>query len=156
MRPITISRSWAEKEQLEFVNQAVDWASSDPFPKDSDTLVIKFSWALGKGPNRNIIEPRLLSECGGMFGLPKHLYSFRAHHKNGCPTTNHLFLPSEDQLDRYRWKLFDNATDDPPEYRTLLVHVITFVGDSLVSAKTVRSLVRAVIHAHLGKSILSL
>ncbi|KAE9392024.1 hypothetical protein BT96DRAFT_944939 [Gymnopus androsaceus JB14] len=92
-KPIIISRSRAAKEPLVFVNQAVDWAPESPFLLENNTFAIKFSWALSRGPNNTIIEPHLLRECGGMFGIPKHLYSFRAHHKDACPTTNHLFLP---------------------------------------------------------------
>ncbi|KAJ3994761.1 hypothetical protein F5050DRAFT_1574973, partial [Lentinula boryana] len=110
----------------------------------------KFCWVPGRGPNNSFIEPRLLSECSGKFGVPKHLYSFRAHHKAGCPTTNHLFLPAaSDDLESSRWTIW-GKTSEAPEQRSLLGHTLGFVGHSLVSAKDLGSLVLAVVHAHAG------
>ncbi|KAJ3979145.1 hypothetical protein F5890DRAFT_1386217, partial [Lentinula detonsa] len=109
----------------------------------------KFCWVPGRGPNNVFIEPLLLSDCSGMFGVPKHLYSFRAYHKAGCPTTNHLFLPASDKVNSSRWALW-GETSELPEQRSLLGHALAFVGHSLVSAKDLPSLVLAVLHAHTG------
>ncbi|KAE9395581.1 hypothetical protein BT96DRAFT_142343 [Gymnopus androsaceus JB14] len=57
---------------------------------------------------------------------------------------------STDKAKEYHWNVFHVDVHSPPEYRTLLGHVISFVGISLVSALDPSSLVRAVVHAHLG------
>ena len=120
-----------------------------------DFAAVKLSWIPGRGLNYVLIEPRLLRDCGGMFGVPKHYYSFRVHHEDGCPTTNHLFLPSpSENADDFRWDLFPGPPESP-EYRSLLGHVIAFAGHSLVTAKDLPSLIRAVLHAHLGEVVLS-
>ncbi|KAF5374056.1 hypothetical protein D9757_010723 [Collybiopsis confluens] len=119
--------------------------------KPGDYAVLKLSWIPGRGLGHKPIEPELLANCGGMFGVPRHYYSFLAHHQDDCPTTNHLFLPSDtDQTTR--WDLFDAdvSPDNIPEYRSLLGHVISHAGHSLESAPDFRSLLLALVHAHLG------
>ncbi|KAJ3784708.1 hypothetical protein GGU10DRAFT_314422 [Lentinula aff. detonsa] len=146
---IVISRVRALADKVENVKQSIDWSPSDPLRlAGGDSAVVKFCWVRGRGPNNVFIE--LLRDCSGMFGVPKHLYSFRAHHKAGCPTTNHLFLPDPSaDLKDSRWTLW-GETSELPEQRSLLGHAIGFVGHSLVSAKDLRSLVLAVVHAHTG------
>ncbi|KAJ3982359.1 hypothetical protein F5890DRAFT_1530154 [Lentinula detonsa] len=147
---IVISRVRALADKVENVDQPIDWQPSDPLRlAGGNSAVIKLCWVPGRGPNNVFIEPLLLSDCSGMFGVPKHLYSFRAYHKAGCPTTNHLFLPAFNKLKSSRWTLWDE-TSELPEQRSLLGHAIEFVGHSLVSAKDLRSLVLAVVHAHTG------
>ncbi|KAF5374079.1 hypothetical protein D9757_010719 [Collybiopsis confluens] len=119
--------------------------------KPGDYVVLKLSWIPGRGLGHKSVEPDLLKNCGGMFGVPRHYYSFLAHHKDDCPTTNHLFLPSDtDQT--ARWNLFgaNVSSDKIPEARSLLGHVISHAGHSLVSAPDFRSLLLALVHAHLG------
>ncbi|KAF5346101.1 hypothetical protein D9757_014022 [Collybiopsis confluens] len=119
--------------------------------KPGDHAVLKLSWIPGRGLEHKPVEPDLLEKCGGMFGVPRHYYSFLAHHKDDCPTTNHLFLPSDtDQT--ARWNLFgaNVSSDKIPEARSLLGHVISHAGHSLVSAPDFRSLLFALVHAHLG------
>ncbi|KAJ3994815.1 hypothetical protein F5050DRAFT_416995 [Lentinula boryana] len=148
---IVISRVRALADRVENVDQAIDWYPLDPLNLAAgDSAVVKFCWVPGRGPNNVFIEPLLLSDCSGLFGVPKHVYSFRAHHKAGCPTTNHLFVPAlSDKLEDFWWKLWDE-TSEPPERRSLLGHAFGFVGHSLVSAKDLPSLVLAVVHAHAG------
>ncbi|KAF5361353.1 hypothetical protein D9757_012323 [Collybiopsis confluens] len=119
--------------------------------KPGDYAVLKLSWIPGRGLDHKPVEPELLENCGGMFGVPRHYYSFLAHHKDDCPTTNHLFLPSDtDQT--ARWNLFgaNVSSEKIPEARSLLGHVISHAGHSLVSAPDFRSLLLALVHAHLG------
>ncbi|KAF5361345.1 hypothetical protein D9757_012331 [Collybiopsis confluens] len=119
--------------------------------KPGDYAVLKLSWIPGRSLDHKPVEPELLEKCGGMFGVPRHYYSFLAHHKDDCPTTNHLFLPSDtDQT--ARWNLFgaNVSSDKIPEARSLLGHVISHAGHSLVSAPDFRSLLLALVHAHLG------
>ncbi|KAJ3991403.1 hypothetical protein F5050DRAFT_1197572 [Lentinula boryana] len=148
---IAISRVRASADRVENVDQAIDWYPLDPLNlAPGDSAVLKLCWVRGRGPNNVFIEPLLLSNCSGLFGVPKHVYSFRAHHKAGCPTTNHLLVPApSDKLEDFWWKLWDE-TSEPPERRSLLSHAIGFVGHSLVSAKDLPSLVLAVVHAHAG------
>ncbi|KAJ3982176.1 hypothetical protein F5890DRAFT_1476372 [Lentinula detonsa] len=148
---IDISRARALIDGVENVDHAIDWYPLDPLElKRGDSAVLKLCWAPDRVPCNLLIEPRLLRDCSGMFGVPKHLYSFRAHHKAGCQTTNRLFLPPPAaDFESFRWDLW-GKTNWEPEYLSLLGHVTEFVGHSLESAKDLRSLVQAVLHAHLG------
>ncbi|KAJ3979152.1 hypothetical protein F5890DRAFT_1642082 [Lentinula detonsa] len=148
---IVISRARALTNVVEYVDHAIDWYPLDPLElKRGDSAVLKLCWVPDGVPRNLLIEPRLLRDCSGMFGVPKYLYSFRAHHKANCQTTNHLFLPPPAvDFDTFRWDLW-GKTNWEPEYLSLLGHVIEFAGHSLESAKDLRSLVRAVLHAHLG------
>ncbi|KIK64280.1 hypothetical protein GYMLUDRAFT_39843 [Collybiopsis luxurians FD-317 M1] len=132
--------------------QVTDWFL--PFQriqKPGDLSVMKFSWIPDRGPNSLLNEPRLFRDCDGMFGVPEHFYSFRAYHQNGCPTTNHLFLPSPfDNPDDFRWDVF-HESEEEPDSRSLRGRAAAFAGHSLVSAKDLPSLTRAVLHAHIGK-----
>ncbi|KAJ3978944.1 hypothetical protein F5890DRAFT_1469690 [Lentinula detonsa] len=137
-------------DKVENVDQAIEWyPSKPPNLAEGDFAVLKLCWVPGQGPNNIFIEPRLLRDCSGMFGVPKHLYSFRAHHKAGCPTTNHLLLPTPENWESSWWPLW-GETFELPEQWSLLGHLLGFVGHSLVSAKDLRSLVLAVVHAHIG------
>ncbi|KAJ3792813.1 hypothetical protein GGU11DRAFT_812332 [Lentinula aff. detonsa] len=165
---IVISRARALTNGVENVDHAIDWYPLDPLElKRGDSAVLKLCWVPDRVPCNLLMEPRLLRDCSGMFGVPKHLYSFRAHHKASCQTTNHLFLPSPAvNFETFRWDLWGKTNWEPdslashsdsstkskrePEYLSLLGHVTEFVGHSLESAKDLRSLVRAVLHAHLG------
>ncbi|KAJ3730942.1 hypothetical protein DFJ43DRAFT_1082134 [Lentinula guzmanii] len=147
---IAISRVRALADKVENVDQDIEWYPSTPLNlAEGDFAVLKLCWVSGRGPNNVFIEPLLLRDCSGMFGVPKHLYSFRAYHKAGCPTTNHLLLPTPENRESSRWPLW-GETSELPEQRSLLGHSLTFVGHSLVSAKDLRSLVLAVVHAHTG------
>ncbi|KAE9385933.1 hypothetical protein BT96DRAFT_981911, partial [Gymnopus androsaceus JB14] len=69
-KPISISQSRTVKvEPLVLVNE---------------TFVIKSSWTSTESRNNTTIELRLLRQCRGMFGVPRNLYSFRAHHNDAC------------------------------------------------------------------------
>ncbi|KAF5357438.1 hypothetical protein D9757_013324 [Collybiopsis confluens] len=98
--------------------------------KLGDYAVLKLSWNPGRGPEHEPVEPKLLEQCGGMFGVPHHYYSFLAHHQDNYPTTNHLFLPSgESNTDKnLHWNVF-KVKDDSLDFRSLM---------------------RAIVHAHLG------
>ncbi|KAF5345238.1 hypothetical protein D9757_014076 [Collybiopsis confluens] len=119
--------------------------------KPGDYAVLKLSWIPGRGLDHKPIETELLEKCGGMFGVPRHYYSFLAHHQDNCPTTNHLFLPSDTDQTAH-WNLFGTnvSSDKIPEARSLLGHVISHAGHSLESAPDFRSLLLALVHAHLG------
>lgn len=39
------------------------------------------------------IEGKMLKDCGGMFGVVEHYFSYIVAHKLGLVATNHLFLP---------------------------------------------------------------
>ncbi|KAJ3730947.1 hypothetical protein DFJ43DRAFT_1082166 [Lentinula guzmanii] len=139
---IVISRARALTNGVENVDHAINWNPLDPLElKRDDSAVLKLCWVPDRVPCNLLMEPRLLRDCSGMFGLPKHLYSFRAHHKAGCLTTNHLLLPPPAvHFETFRWDLW-GKTNWEPEYLSLLGHVTEF---------DLRSLVQAVLHAHLG------
>ncbi|KAF9072254.1 hypothetical protein BDP27DRAFT_1418171 [Rhodocollybia butyracea] len=147
-----ISRNPGLMNKVNYIDQAVDWHPVHP-PTVSDNVsyVVKYSWSHFVGSKNILIEGPLLRDCGGMFGIPKHLYSFRVHHQSNYPSTNHLYLPPPDSdMNGFRWSLFQNMKEEEPDYRSLLNHVMAFAGHSLVSAKDFPSLIRAILHAHLG------
>lgn len=152
--PISSSRSRAAKKPLVPIKHLVSWPEHPSLDTNElHSLAIKSSFAPSGGLNNTIIEPRLLRECSGMFGIPKQLCSCLAHHQDGYPTTDHLFRPPPGKEKEYYWDAF--STDHShPEYRSLTAFDIAFVGKSLVSAPDVSSMVQALVHAHLGKTTL--
>ncbi|KAF5378967.1 hypothetical protein D9757_009088 [Collybiopsis confluens] len=148
---ISISRDLASTESPLSATRSSNPIRVNHPLKPGDYAVMKLSWIKVRGLGHKPIEPELLANCGGMFGVPRHYHSFLAHHQDDCPTTNHLFLPSDtDQTTR--WDLFDAdvTPDNIPEHRSLLGHVISHAGHSLESAPDFRSLLLAIVHAHLG------
>ncbi|KAF9040341.1 hypothetical protein BDP27DRAFT_1347465 [Rhodocollybia butyracea] len=149
---ITISPEYAAGEIVKYIPLAVDWHPSQ-YPLllgPGVSAVLKSSWVSLFGA---VIEPKVRGDCSGMFGLPKHVYSFWAYHTDTCITTNHLFLPSSDldteAMEEYRWHLYKKDTERP-DYRALLVQVMQDAGSSLVSAPDLRSFITAITHAHIG------
>ncbi|KAF9040340.1 hypothetical protein BDP27DRAFT_1347462 [Rhodocollybia butyracea] len=149
---ITISPEYAAGEIVKYIPLAVDWHPSQ-YPLllgPGVSAVLKSSWVSLFGA---VIEPKVRGDCSGMFGLPKHVYSFWAYHTDTCITTNHLFLPSSDldteAMEEYRWHLYKKDTERP-DYRALLVQVMQDAGSSLVSAPDLQSLITAITHAHIG------
>ncbi|KAF5367893.1 hypothetical protein D9757_011247 [Collybiopsis confluens] len=156
IQPIQISRIVASQQYTPSATTSqapAEWNTCEGDSlKPGDYAVLKMSWNPGRGPNHEPVEPKLLKQCSGMFGVPHHYYSFLAHHQDNYPTTNHLFLPSGVTDKNLHWNVF-RAKDDSvnnPDRRSLLGHVIAHAGHSLVTAKDFPSLVRALVHAHLG------
>jgi hypothetical protein len=138
---------------VKYIPLTVDWHPSQ-YPLvlgPGVSAVLKSSWVSLSGA---VIEPKVRGDCSGMFGLPKHAYSFWAHHTDNCITTNHLFLPSShldtEAMEEYRWHLYEKEGAERPDYRALLVQVMQDAGSSLVSAPDLQWLITAITHAHIG------
>ena len=112
----------------------------------SPGIVVKWSWV---SPATESVESDLLRDCSGLFGTPKHYYSFLASHGNGSPATNHLFLPDDSEIESCYWNIFRQDTR-LPDKRGLWVYVSSFTGHSLVTARSSKALIHAVFHACLG------
>ena len=130
---------------VEEVNQEIIGLSSD-LSFVSPGVVIKWSWV---SPATRGVGSDLLQDCSGLFGTPKHYYSFLACHGNDSPATNHLFLPNDTEVESCYWNLF-RPDAKTPEKRALWVYVSPFSGHSLVTANSSKALVHAVFHACLG------
>lgn len=137
------------KDWLVSAEHLVEWSEDSNALIQNMGPVIKCSWALDSSSNDTILEQhRLLRECGGVVGIPKHCCSFLAHHQHTYPTTNHLFSIPEDKKED--WNIFRiNSSPDPC---SLTAYANSSVGKSLVLAPDVPSLVQALFHAHLGKT----
>ena len=109
-------------------------------------MVVKFSWV---SPAAEGIESDLLCDCSGLFGTPKHYYSFLASHGNNSPATNHLFLPDDSEIESCYWNLF-RPDAKSADIRGLWVYISSFAGHSLVTARSLKMLIYAVLHACLG------
>ena len=112
----------------------------------SPGMVVKCSWV---SPTTKSVESDLLRDCSGLYGTPKHYYSFLACHGNGSPATNHFFLPDDNEKESCYWNLFRKDAR-PPERRGLWVYISAFTGHSLVTASSSKKLIHAVFHACLG------
>lgn len=137
---------------LTFVHHPLLLSSDLPEKSSTDMkLVLKSTWSKDDGQN---IESQLLQSCTGQFGSPTHYYSFSACQKNQ-PITNHLFLPENgNEAKDYHFKLLLKKVPSP-EYRSLQIHVTSYAGHSLVTAKTPWDLFVALGHAMLGTSTFS-
>ncbi|KAJ7211362.1 hypothetical protein GGX14DRAFT_624497 [Mycena pura] len=114
------------------------------------TGVLKTSW---QQDQEMILEQELLTVCNGLFGTPRHHYSFRPANADQVPITNHLFLPSPEQakgLQSFHWDLMSMGTPSAPEYKSLWVHFCSLVGMSLVLSKDPLLLFEAILHGMLG------
>ena len=112
----------------------------------SPGMVVKCSWV---SPAAKSIESDLLRDCSGLFGTPKHYYSFLASHGNNSPATNHLFLPNDTETESCYWNLFGPDAGSL-DRRSLWVYISSFAGHSLVTARSSKALIHAVFHACLG------
>lgn len=109
-------------------------------------MVVKCSWV---SPASESVESDLLRDCSGLFGTPKHYYSFLALHGSDSPATNYLFLPDDTEIESCYWSLF-HLDPQLPDRRGLWVYVSSFAGHSLVTALSPKALIHAVLHACLG------
>jgi len=141
--PIAIPRD--NGRTIEEVKQNIIGSSSN-LSFTSPGTVIKWSW-VSLATER--IESELLRDCSGLFGTPKHYYSFLACHGNDSPATNHLFLPDDSEIKSCYWNLFHRDAM-LPERRGLWVYISSFAGRSLLSARSPKALIHAVFHACLG------
>ena len=130
---------------VEYVKQNII-GSSSKLNFASSGLVVKCSWVSLAAKS---VESDLLRDCSGLFGIPKHCYSFLASHGNDLPATNHLFLPDDTELESCYWNLFDSDVGSP-DRRGLWVYISSFAGHSLVTARSAKALIHAVFHACLG------
>ncbi|KAF9064267.1 hypothetical protein BDP27DRAFT_1333769 [Rhodocollybia butyracea] len=152
-KPIMISPESAAGDSVKYIPLTVDWHPSQ-YPlvlEPGVSAVLKSSWVSFFGA---VIEPKVRGDCSGMFGLPKHVYSFWAYHTDTCITTNHLFLPSShldtEAMEEYRWHLYEKGDTERPDYRALLIQVMQDAGSSLVSTPDLQSLITAITHAHIS------
>ena len=141
--PITITQE--NGYAIENVTQnIIGFSSSLNFA--SPGMVVKCSWV---SPAAESIESDLLRDCSGLFGTPKHYYSFLASHGNNSPATNHLFLPDDTETESCYWNLFGPDAKSA-DRRSLWVYISSFAGHSLVTARSPKMLIYAVLHACLG------
>ena len=140
--PIVISRN--NDRKVDDVTQNIIGSASNL--NFASGVVVKSSWV---SPAAESIESDLLRDCSGLFGTPNHYYSFLACHGNGSPATNHLFLPNDTEIESCYWPLFRSEAK-PPEKRGLWVYISSFSGHSLVTARSPKMLIHAVLHACLG------
>ena len=127
------------------VTQNIIGSSSD-LDFASPGIVLKSSWV---SLTSESIEYDVLRECSGLFGTPKHYYSFLACHGNESPATNHLFLPNDTEIESCYWGLFSLKAESP-DRRGLWVHISSFTGHSLMTARSPKMLIHAALHASLG------
>jgi hypothetical protein len=130
---------------VEYVKQNIIGSSSN-LNFTSPGVVVKWSWV---SPATESVESDLLRDCSGLFGTPKHYCSFLACHGNDLPTTNHLFLPDDTEIESCYWSLFESDVGSP-DRRGLWVHVSSFTGHTLVTAISAKALIHAALHACLG------
>ena len=109
-------------------------------------MVVKWSWV---SPAAESVESELLRDCSGLFGTPKHYYSFLASHGNDSPATNHLLVPGDTEIESCYWNLFQRDAGSL-DRRGLWVYISSFAGHSLVTARSPKALIHAVFHACLG------
>ena len=141
--PITITQE--NGHAIENITQNIIGFSSN-LNFASPGMVVKCSWVSLAAES---IESDLLRDCSGLFGTPKHYYSFLASHGNNSPATNHLFLPDDTEIESCYWNLFGpNAKS--ADRRGLFVYISSFAGHSLVTARSSKVLIHAVFHACLG------
>lgn len=89
----------------------------------------------------------MLKECGGMFGVMNYYHSSIVCHKEGIPSTNHLFLK-----EAKFWPLYSSTgSNHNPDFRISVQHFSQFAGDSLVTVRTAKDLFVAIVHAALGE-----
>ena len=112
----------------------------------SPGMVVKCSWVSMAAES---VESDLLRDCSGLFGTPKHYYSFLVSHGNNSPATNHLFLPDDTEIESCYWNLF-RPDARPADRRGLWVYTSSFAGHSLETARSPKMLILAVLHACLG------
>ncbi|KAF9040493.1 hypothetical protein BDP27DRAFT_1435139 [Rhodocollybia butyracea] len=138
-------------QEVHSVNQNVRWLPPSPPVLAKDTsYVTKFSWGQSRSTGGLLVKPNLRRSCGGLFGVPKDMYSLITHHMEHSPSTNHLLLPPPGHAAHaYRSELL-TVEKEEPEYRSLLCHVIAFAGHSLEEASSLEALMCAILHAHIG------
>ncbi|TDL23488.1 hypothetical protein BD410DRAFT_787339 [Rickenella mellea] len=92
-----------------------------------------------------------LQEFGRLFGTAEAVASWASSYPqdNGLIST-HIYLPKENEAERYRWKLFVNQPEPAPQPRVLINLLLRTIGRSLLTAPSTSVLFEAVIHAHLG------
>ena len=112
----------------------------------SPGTVVKWSWV---SPTTESVESDLLRDCSGLFGTPKHYYSFLASHGNDSPATNHLLVPDDTEIESCYWNLFSSGAGSP-DRRALWVYISSFAGHSLETAPNSKAIIHAVLHACLG------
>ena len=125
------------------INHCIVWPSSENGKDLALTLpgtVVKFSWV---SKTSRSIEPNLLQDCSGLFGILKHYYSFLICHGKDSPVTNHHFLPPDGDLRSCLWPPFRTKSTSPPkpDYRALWAYVSAYGGHSLVTASSPMNLV---------------
>jgi hypothetical protein len=141
--PITVPQD--NSRTVENVKQNIIGSSSN-LNFASPGMVVKCSWI---SLSDESVESELLCDCSGLFGTPKHYYSFLASHGDNSPATNHLFLPDDTEIESCSWNLFREDARSL-DRRGLWVHISSFAGHSLETARSPKMLILAVLHGCLG------
>jgi hypothetical protein len=127
---------------IDFIPRQLHDFSEKIDPKTTD-IVSKCS---SVGKSHVSIESRMLKECGGMFGVMTYYHSSIVCHKEGLPSTNHLFLKAAEF-----WRLYPTIrSNHDPDFRVSVQHFSQFAGHSLVTVRNPRDLFVAIVHAALG------
>ncbi|KAJ7229055.1 hypothetical protein GGX14DRAFT_346042 [Mycena pura] len=144
------NRSSSRSEQIETISLGDGVESRD----GRSAAIVKTSWQQDR---EVFLEHEILTTCNGLFGTPKHHYSFQPANANGIRTTNHIFLPTpeqakdEDQLKSIYWDVLKPGSDpSQPDWKSLWIHICSLIGMSLVQAKSPLFLFEAILHAMLG------
>ena len=89
----------------------------------------------------------------GRFGTIPHVCSYEGVGEHREVISNILFLPRNEDIDKYHWRIFSNDPPEKPDLRTLWFTVLGVEGRSLVEATSPRQLSRAWVHFILGMSV---
>ena len=123
-------------------------SGDDPILSDlTGTVVVKTSWP---GNDRRSNEADMYRDSASRFGTIPHVCSYEGAGIHREVISNVLFVPQEDDVERYHWPIFTNIPPRKPEVRILKFTVFSTEGKSLVEAKSPRQLSRSWAHSLLG------
>ena len=148
----TTSKRHADKfidHSINYVQPAEIFRSErGPLLPDMDgPVIVKTSWQDASGRGN---EAKMYRASSGRFGVIPHVCSYEGVGEHREAISNILFLPRQEDVTKYYWRIFGG---DPParlDLRTLWFTVLGAEGQSLVRAKCPRQLSRAWVHFHLG------
>ena len=135
--------------QLEYVQPwKIIRSVGDPVLSElTGTVVVKTSWP---GTDHRNNEADMYRDSAGRFGTIPHVCSYEGVGKHREVISNILFVPREDEIERYYWPIFTDIPPRRPDIRTLMFTVFGVEGKSLVEAKSPRQLSRSWAHFLIG------
>ncbi|KAF7316350.1 hypothetical protein MIND_00153800 [Mycena indigotica] len=120
--------------------------------EEEKQVILKSIWDRDN-PTWKTIEDELASACDELFGCPGHHYSCTPADETSGPFTNHLLLPTPEEvmdLKQFHWPVFSKTVPSEPEWRSQLYHLFHTIGSSLVSSPNPLALFVAILHTLLG------